>query len=201
MAAMSEFTLPPFVVDHDERWLDVPLRGDIQRWARDTVRDVAARAGLKGREQRQLTAILESAGQIAQRAQDASMGLLLFPNIREPIRAFVRFCPAYLAGTDDDQVWPQLREWLLPDEPWEENAEITQIPTKAGTCYRVRRRELSGEGSVRSVGEQLAYAWVFPQYRAGVIMATAFPKLEEAGRWRTALDELAATAKLDEEES
>jgi hypothetical protein len=194
---MSEFSLPPFEVDNDDRWLDVPLCGDIRRWASDTAREVAARAGLKGPEQRRLAEFLEGAGQIVQQAQDASMGLMVW----EPIRAFVRFCPADLAGAADNQAWPRLREWLLPDESWEEPAEITQIPTKAGTCYRVRRRELSGDGSVRAGGEQLAYAWVFPQYGAGVIVAAAFLKLEEAGRWRTVLDELAATAKLDEEES
>jgi hypothetical protein len=173
-----------------ERWLDVPLCGDIRRWASDTAREVAARAGLKGREQRKLAEILEGAGQIVQRAQDASMGLLVW----EPIRAFVRFCPVDLAGADDDLASPRLREWLLPDESWEEPAEITQIPTKAGTCYRVRAA-CAGEGNVRGEGEQLAYAWVFPEYGAtGVIMAAAFLRLEEAGRWRTVVDELAARA-------
>ncbi len=195
---MSEFTLPPLVIDHDDRWLDVPLRGDIQQWAKSTARDIAARAGLERREERELTEILEGAGEIAQRAQDASMGLLLFPDIREPVRAFVRFCPVDLAGADDDAAWPALRDWLLPDEPWEEPADITEIATKAGTCHRIRIRQVTGEGSVRAVGEQLAYAWVFPRYDAGVIMTTAFGNLEDAGRWRPALDELAATGQLTE---
>jgi hypothetical protein len=194
---MSGFSLPPLVVDHDDRWLDVPLRGDVRQWAKSTARDIAGRAGLKGRQERKLAGILEGAGEIAQRATDASMGLLLFPDIWEPIRAFVRFCPVDLAGADGDQAWPALRDWLLPDEPWEEPADITEIATKAGTCHRVRIRQVTGEGSVRAVGEQLAYAWVFPRYDAGVIMTTAFPNLEDAGRWRPALDELAATAELE----
>jgi hypothetical protein len=194
---MSEFALPSFVVDHDERWLDVPLRGDIQQWAKGTARDIAARTGLKGRDERKLNGILQCAGEIAQRSQDASMGLLLFPDVWQPIRAFVRFCPVDLAGTDADQAWPKLRDSLLPAEPWEEPADITEITTKAGTCHRVQRKQLSGEGSVRAVGEQLAYAWVFPRCSAGIIMTTAFPNLEDAGRWRPALDELAATAQLE----
>jgi hypothetical protein len=196
---MSEFTLPPFVVDHDERWLDVPLRGDIAHWAKHTARDIAARADLKGREERKLTEILQGAGEITQGAQDASMALLLFPDIRQPIRALVRFCPVDLAGTNADQAWPKLRDSLLPDEPWEEPADITEIATKAGICRRIQRKELSGEGSVRAVGEQLAYVWIFPQYGAGIIMATAFPNLEDAGRWRPALDGLAASAQLEAE--
>jgi hypothetical protein len=194
---MSGFTLPPFAVDHDERWLDVPLRGDIPHWAKRTARDIATRADLKGREERKLTGILQGAGEIAQRAQDASMALLLFPDIWQPIRAFVRFCPVDLAGTDADQAWPKLRDSLLPDEPWEEPASITEIATKAGICRRVQRKELSSEGSVRAVGEQLAYVWAFPQYGAGIIMTTAFPNLEDAGRWHPALDDLATSAQLE----
>lgn len=197
---MTGFTLPPLVVDHDERWLDVPLRGDLRPWAKATARDIAGRAGLKGRDERKLTGILEGAGEIAQRATDASMGLLLFPDIREPIRAFVRFCPLDLAGTGSDEAWPAIRESLLPDEPWEEPAEITEFTTRAGTCHRIRRTSVTGQGSVRAVGEQLAYVWVFPQYDAGVVMTTAFGNLEDAGRWRPALDELAGTAQLQSEQ-
>jgi hypothetical protein len=197
---MSGFTLPPLVVDYDDRWLDVPLRGDARQWARTTARDIACRADLKGRQERKLAGILEGAGEIAQRATDASMGLLLFPDIREPIRAFVRFCPVDLAGTDGDEAWPALRDWLLPDEPGEEPADITEIATRAGTCRRIRFRPVTSEGSVRAVGEQVAYAWVFPRYDAGVIMTTAFPNIEDAGRWRPALDELAAAARLEEEQ-
>jgi len=196
---MSGFTLPPLVVDHDQRWLDVPLRGDVRQWATSTARDIAGRVGLKRRQERRLAGILEGAGEIAQRATDASMGLLLFPDVWEPVRAFVRFCPVDLAGADGDAAWPALRDWLLPDEPWEEPAEITEIATRAGTCRRARFRRITGEGSVRAVEEQLAYAWVFPRYGAGVIMASAFPKLEDAGRWRPALDELAASAQLEEQ--
>ena len=101
---MSEFRMPPFVVE------------------------------------RKLAEILAGAGQIAQQAQDASMGLMLFPDIRKRSPAFVRFCPVDLDGADDDQAWPKLQEWLVPDEPWDESAEITQIATEAGYATSPRQQ-------------------------------------------------------------
>ncbi len=115
--ALSGFTLPPRVVNHDERWVDVPLRGDVGQWAKSTARDIAGRAALKGGQERKLAGILEGAGEIAQRATDASMGLLLFPDIWEPVRAFVRFCPVDLAGADGEAAWPALRDCPTSQRP------------------------------------------------------------------------------------
>jgi hypothetical protein len=40
---MTEFALPPIVVDHDANWIDVDLRGDLGDWARRTARDIQSR--------------------------------------------------------------------------------------------------------------------------------------------------------------
>jgi hypothetical protein len=40
---MTNFTLPPFVVDWDGRWVDVDMRGDLREWAQGTTRDVPDR--------------------------------------------------------------------------------------------------------------------------------------------------------------
>lgn len=159
---MTEFTLPPFAVDHDERWLDVPLRGNSRQWAKNTARDIATRTGLKGREERKLTGILQGAGEIAQRAQDASMGLLLFPDIWQPIRGLVRFCPVDLADMDRDEAWRVLHDGLVSGASLTEPAEITEIATKAGTCRRIRLRLVTGDGNGSGVEEHFAYVWILP---------------------------------------
>jgi len=50
-----------------------------------------------------------------------------------------------------------------------------------------------GDQPERPVSEHLAYLWLFPDYGAGVILATAFSDLVQAGRWRPVLDDLATT--------
>jgi hypothetical protein len=197
---MTNFTLPPFVIERDGRWIDVDLRGDLGEWARLTAQDVLIRSGVSRsyKREKQLTKMFEGAGEIARRAPGASIVYLLYPALGEGIRAVVRFSPVDMSGWEEDEAWPVMLKGLIPDEPWEEPPEITEIATPAGSCHRIRRRYLEGEGNVRSVGEQLAYCWVFPQYGAGVVMTTEFGNLEEAGMWRPALDELASAAKLDE---
>ncbi len=46
--------------------------------------------------------------------------------------------------------------------------------------------------------EHLLYLWLFPQYGAGIVMSCTFQSLAEAGQWRSAVDELAASARLDQ---
>jgi hypothetical protein len=63
----------------------------------------------------------------------------------------------------------------------------------AGPCRRVRQLVADGDQPERPVSEHLAYLWLFPDYGAGVILATAFSDLVQAGRWRPVLDDLATT--------
>jgi hypothetical protein len=196
---MTDFTLPPLVVDYDGRWIDVDMHGDLASWARATATEVLTRWGAApgGKRQKQLVKLFEGAGEIARRAQDSNMIFLLYPVLDEGVRAAVRFCPVDMSGWDSsDEAWPVLLKGLIPDEPWEEPPEITELATPAGTCHRIRRRTVTGEGSTRGVGEQFAYCWIFPQYGAGVVMTTAFQNLEEAGLWTSALDDLASSARL-----
>lgn len=191
---MSEFSLPPLAVGYDDRWVHVPLNGDLGEWARKATADYAA---AHGGNKRQIRALLEGAGQIARGATDAAMALILIPVAAEGIRAIVRFCPVdmSLVGQDDD-AWSALIGDLIPGSPWEEPAEVTEMTTKAGPCRRIIHRSVDGEGDTRAVIEHVAYAWLFPQYAAGILMLTSFINLAEAGRWRSALDELASAVKL-----
>jgi hypothetical protein len=192
---MTDFTLPPFVVNYDARWIDVDLRGDLGDWARRVTKDIYSRVpGHHGaREKKRFASLLESAGEVARRPQDASIALLLFPSMRDGIKASVRFCPVDLAGQDAEDAWT----WVLDTLPDDEPPEITEISTGAGPCRRIRQRYVTGEGPERPLGERLGYVWILPRWDAVVIMTTAFTDLLEAGRWLSALDDLAAACGLE----
>jgi hypothetical protein len=55
----------------------------------------------------------------------------------------------------------------------------------------------TGEEPERPVGERLGYVWMLPAYGAAVLMSTAFTDVLHAGRWRSALDDLAAACGLE----
>jgi hypothetical protein len=208
---MSDYALPPLGVSYDRHWVHVPLHGDLGEWAREATRDYVAS---HGGDQEKVRTLLTGAGAIARRAAGSALALLLFPVADEGVRAIVRFCPVDISGTDmpgtdasgtsgtsgagepGEAAWSSVLGDLAPDRPWEEPAEITELATKAGPCRRVIFRPVTGEGDVREVTEHVAYAWLLPQYGAGIVMATAFRSLAEAGRWRGALDDLAASAEL-----
>jgi hypothetical protein len=196
MGEMSEFSVPPLTVDYDGRWVHVPLSGDLDEWVQKaTAAYVAAHGGNK----RQIKALLAGAGEIARGAKDAVMTLILLPVAAEGIRALVRFCPVDMSAVgEDDDGWSALIGDLTPNSPWEEAPEVTEMTTKAGPCRRVIYQSVEGEGNTRAITENVAYAWLFPQYGAGVYMMTAFAGLGEAHRWRSALDELAAAVELNQ---
>jgi|HubBroStandDraft_3_1064219.scaffolds.fasta_scaffold154107_1 hypothetical protein len=202
---MSEFSVPALAVGYDGRWVHVPLSGDLEEWARKAAADYAT---AHGGNKRQIRALLEGAGGIARNAADSVIALVLIPVADEGIRALVRFCPVDMSAVEsapgsaigeDDDSWSALIGDLTPDNPWEESAEITEMTTKAGPCRRIIRRLTEGEGDTRAITEHVAYAWLFPQYAAGILMMTSFIGLGEARRWRSALDELAAAVELEPE--
>jgi len=196
---VTGFAMPPFAVSYDARWVAVDLEADLRAWARRMASEVLARSGGRPsrREERRVAAVLEAAGAVARKAQDASIALLLYPDVSERVRAVVRFCPVDLGDREEDEAWAGILETLAPDLPGLPSAEVTDITTPAGLCRRICQRVAVGEGSERPVYEQLAYVWVFPEQSAGVIMTTAFTDLAEAGRWRPALDVLAVGAERE----
>jgi hypothetical protein len=193
---MTEFSLPPLVVGWDNRWVQVPLSGNLDDWARKAAENYV---GSHGGSKRQVRGLLEGAGEIARRAGDAAVTLVLIPVAAEGIRALVRFCPVDLSDRPEgDDGWSVLLGELAPDSPWEEAAKITEVTTKAGPCRRIIRRYVAGEGETRGIGENVSYVWLFPQHGAGLWMLTSFANLAEAGLWRSALDELAAAVELEQ---
>jgi hypothetical protein len=200
---MSEFSMPSLAVGYDSSWVHVPLSGDIGEWAQRATADYLAQRG--GRK-KQVKALLEGAGEIARRATDAAMVLILMPVAAEGIRALVRFCSVDMSEVDlsaadmsavDEDVWTAMFGDITPDHQWEEPPEVTDMATKAGPCRRVVRRVVEGAGGNLDITEHIVYAWVFPKYAAGLFMVTSFMNLAEAGRWRGALDELAGAVELE----
>lgn len=192
---MSEFSLPPLAVGYDGHWVRVSLSGDLDQWAEQAATDYEA---AYGGDKQQIRRLLAGAGEVARKAGDSVLALVLLPVAAEGIRALARFCPIDMStvGAGEDG-WSALLGDVTPDEPWEEAADVTELMTKAGPCRRVISRYVEGEGNTRAIGENLAYGWVFPQYAAGFLMLTSFTSLSEARRWRGALDELAAAVELE----
>lgn len=196
---MTGFAPPPLSVVHDAQWVEVDLIGDLAAWARDTAAGILDRAGDRGpgpAAASRLTALLEGAGGLARGAGDAVIALLLFPTLADGIKAVVRFSLIDLAGRDEAGAWAELIPALARPDGGAEPPEVTDVPSRAGTCRRIRQRYLRGEGRDRPVGEQVGYVWVLPGYGAGVAMTTGFTDLVEAGRWRAALDALAGGVEL-----
>ena len=195
---MTEFRLPPLVVDFNQLWLQADVRGDSGDWAERAVAELLSRqqwAGYRNRDgERRLTALMRQAALIArkQAGGSATMGFILIPSPEEGIKGMAAFSPVDLAGRDVAEAWDDLLDQLAPEVPGEDPRDITRIETKAGECRRLRMRYAAGEGPERPVGEHIAYLWVFGDYGAAVMMTMSFASLLEAARWLPALDELAA---------
>ena len=195
MAVVTDFVLPPVIVDHDENWVGIDLDGDLSDWARRTARDLMSRmpGHQRRRREKHMVSVLEGAGTIARRPDDASIALLLIPDVNDKIKAVVRFCPVDMSGRDEDEAWAELLSALSTDE----HPDVTEIPTGAGPCRRIRALYAAGEASPeRPVGEHINYVWMLPRWGAAVIMTASFSDLLEAGQWRPALDKLAAGVEL-----
>lgn len=197
---MTDFTLPPFAVPYGGWWIDVDLDGDLAGWARRSAEDVLARWGVRNRRRAgQLAAMLEAAGAATRgKQQGAISAMLLYPALGEGIRAGVLFFPVDMSGHDETSGWDALTSWVLSaDQAAAADPEVTAIETPAGTCRRIRLSAAERDAGNRVV-EHLLYLWLFPQYGAGIVMSCTFQSLAEAGQWRSAVDELAASARLDQ---
>lgn len=198
---MTEFSIPPLVIGYGSWWIDVDLREDPRTWAERTAPEILARWGEKGgRRRKHVAKVLAAAAQAARRGQDATAVFLLYPELDGEVRAFARLIPVDLSGHDEESAWKAMLESLVPvqgDATASGTEEITDIATPAGPCKRIRYQEPIAKDNP-GIGEHLVYVWALAQYGAGVLLTTWFADLAEAGRWRSAIDELAASASLDE---
>lgn len=201
---MTEFRLPPLVVDFNRLWLQADVRGDSGDWAERAVAELLSRqqwTGYRTRDgEKRLTALMRQAAVIArkQAGGSASMGFILIPSPEEGIKGMAAVSPVDLEGRDAAEAWNDLLDELAPDLPGEYPRDITPMQTTAGECRRLRMRYAAGDGPERPVGEHIAYLWVFADYGAAVILTMSFASLLESARWLPALDELAAGVWLRE---
>jgi hypothetical protein len=195
---MTEFRLPPLVVDFNQLWLQADIRGADRGWAGQAAAELLLRpqwaADRTRHGQKGLTALMRQAAVIArkQAGDSASMGFILIPSPCEGVKGMAVFSPVDLAGRDAAEAWDDLLEELAPELPGGYPPDITLMQTKAGECRRLRLRYAAGQGPERPVGEHVAYLWVFEDYGAAIIMTISFASLLEAARWLPALDELAS---------
>lgn len=182
---------PSFFVQHDPRWHELPLTGDVQAWA-----DQAARGAW------------DRSGREPSQAQLSSFGAALaslcdYVRTVEPALAFV-FCPEPWAGpttvamvtaaalAPGDERESVLALLAVPDERLAEPQQVDDLETAAGGALRVRQRRVQeDEQGRRAVTEHLFYAWADPEQGLVLVATTSFPDLVEAGRWAGAVDDLA----------
>jgi hypothetical protein len=199
---MTEFRLPPLVVDYNQLWLeaDVSGTGDGKAWAWRAAAQLLARpqwAELRTPSgEKRLTVVLERAAAIARQQPGASMGFILIPSPEDGFKGMAAFSPVDLAGRAGDEAWTDLLEQLAPALPGDFPPDITVMETKAGECRRLLMRYAAGEGAERPVGQHVGYLWVFEEYGTAVIMSMSFTSLLEASQWLPALDQLAADTWL-----
>jgi hypothetical protein len=198
---MTEFSLPPLVVDYNQLWLKADLSaGGDPAWPARAAAELLARPQWESQRARKnakrLTARLTEAAGIARRQPGASMGFILVPSPEEGFKGMAAFSPVDIVGRDADEAWEDLIAQLAPEIPGDWPPDITRMETKAGECRRLRLRYAAGEGPERPVGEHVAYVWVFAEYGSAVIMSISFTSVLESARWLPALDQLAADAWL-----
>jgi hypothetical protein len=197
-ALMTEFRLPPLVVDYSQLWLEADVRGDDKAWPWRSAAQLLARprwaAYRTPADEKRLTELLRQAAVVAREyGKSASMGFMLVPSPDEGIKGVANFSPVDLVGRDTAEAWDDLLEQLAPEIPGDYPREVTTMQTKAGECRRLRLRYAAGdEGPERPVGEHIRYLWVFADYGAAIVMSISFLSLLESARWLPALDELAA---------
>ncbi|HUK68262.1 MAG TPA: hypothetical protein VLW50_05835 [Streptosporangiaceae bacterium] len=120
---MTEFRLPPLVVDFNQLWLQADVRGDGGDWAGQAAAELLSRpqwAAYRTPEgEKRLTALMRQAAVIArkQAGDSASMGFILIPSPEEGIRGMAAFSPVDLAGRDAAEAWDDLLEELAPELP------------------------------------------------------------------------------------
>jgi len=198
---MTEFRIPPLVVDYGQLWLAADIHGDDADWPQRSAAELLARphwaAYRTKKGEKQLVEILRQATGVARkRGESASMGFILYPSPEEAPKGIVVFSPVDIVGRGTEEAWADLLAQLAPEIPGGYPPDITVMATKAGECRRLRLRYAAGEGPERPVGEHIWYLWVFADYGAGMIMSISFNSILESARWLPALDELATDVWL-----
>ena len=180
-------------LDPDSRWVQVDLTAQPPEWAADTVsqRWAAQRLDPDPHRAETLTASLTRIVGALDTA-DLDAALLLYPTADKPVVTVVglRTFPAP-PGLTLEALGEELS---VPEEMLERPRQRSIIGTPAGSAVRLVQRygEPLSPDAVE-IRDHVAYGWlVADRDRTRVVIAsTAFVDLVAAGKWITAVDELA----------
>lgn len=180
-------------LDPGSHWVQVDLAAQPWEWAADTVSRRWAEQRLDSDPHR-TEVITASVARIVDTldAADLDAALLLYPTADQPVVTVVglRTFPAP-PGLTLEALGEELS---VPEEMLERPRQRSVIGTPAGSAVRLVQRygdPLAPEAV--EIRDQVAYGWlVADRDQARVVVAsTAFVDLVAAGKWITAVDELA----------
>lgn len=203
---MSELDL---AVGVDGRWVPLLLdpEADVDAWAIATAAqvldlraglpaDAGAGAGepaadecdrvaslLAGLSRRVTAGALEAEGTLTAAAWALAPEAVFTPLAVATLRAQV------LPPGADDEVAVAVVVGL--DAPRHGDVEVEPLDTPSGPALRVTSRPVSPSGDASRVDEQQAVLWPWPDDELLLVLSTWWTDLVQAGRWSSALDDLA----------
>lgn len=182
---------PDIAFDYDTRFVEVDLRGDLDRWSRAAAETAWERTGQKA-GRRELRRLAENLRVLAEHSlrQNPMGALALVPEPWVGVTGMVQVIPVDLGDEPFDQL---LADLALPEEELARPAERGSVETAAGSATTLLQHILRAGDAVT---ENLQFVWHFPAQRAAVVLGIAFNDLIEAARWRPAIYELARGISL-----
>lgn len=199
---MSELDL---AVGVDGRWVPLLLdpEPDVDAWAAATAAQVLdlrvglpADAGephadecdrvaslLAGLSRRAMAGALVAEGTLTAAAWALAPEAVFTPLAVATLRAQV-----LPAGADDEVAVAAV---VGPDAPRHGHVEVEPLDTPSGPALRVTSRPVSPSGDASRVDEQQAVLWRRPEDELLLVLSTWWTDLVQAGRWSSALDDLA----------
>ena len=176
-------------------WLEVDLASEPAEWVPDAVRERWQAGGLE--PQPDVLAVVTHAvtmvvTSVLEEEPPPFMAFLLHPVPDDGPRAVVAL---RTEGLEEPMGLDRLAaELRLPEELLTAPAEETVLDSMAGPVVRVVQRFVAPENEDDgTVTETIAYAWVVDDdgHAVALTLSTGFEDLDDAQRWRNALDELA----------
>jgi len=179
-------------LDPDGHWVQVDLAAQPGAWAADTVNRRWTEQRLEPDPHR-AEVITASVARIVGALDDLDAAFLLYPAADKPVVTVVglRTFPAS-PGLTLDALGEEL---CVPEDMLERPRQRSVIETPAGTAVRLVQRygePLSPDAA--EIRDHVAYGWLVSgndHEKVVVTVSTVFVDLVAAGKWITAVDELA----------
>lgn len=181
-------------------WLEVDLEAEPATWVPAAVRERWQAGGLPPQPDL-LDAVVHAVTMVVTTIREEDpppfMAFLLHPAPDDgPLAAVALRTEGLEEPIDLDQLAAEMR---LPEEMLTLPAEERVLDSVAGPVVRMVQRFASPDSpGVETVTETIAYAWMLDDDGHPVVLtlSTAFEDLDDAVRWRNALDELALSVTV-----